>query len=123
VLDRFFHSFDHNSLVSRQFSTRKVLNRSSQRVPRIGQGVVCSIQLSVRSTVWSNLGQTWSTLVKLGQIWSKPSKLWEMDPGPHFEGFRAWWILVELETAWSNLGQTSVNLSRTWSTLVKLGQP
>uniref|UniRef100_A0A2N9HSM5 Uncharacterized protein n=1 Tax=Fagus sylvatica TaxID=28930 RepID=A0A2N9HSM5_FAGSY len=57
----------------------------------------------------------WSTLVKLGRIWSKPSKLWEMCPGPHFEGFWAWWTLVGLETARSNLGQS-------WSTLVKLGQ-
>ena len=35
--------------------------------------------------------------------------------GPHFEGFWAWWTLVGLETARSNLGQP-------WSTLVKLGQ-
>jgi hypothetical protein len=122
VLDRFFHSFDHNSLVSRSFSTRKVSDRSSQRAPRIGQGMVCSIQLLVRSTVWSNLGQTWSTLVKLGRIWSKPSKLLEMDLGPHFEDFRARWILVGLETARSNPGQTSVNPGQTWSTLVKLSQ-
>uniref|UniRef100_A0A2N9GAL9 Uncharacterized protein n=1 Tax=Fagus sylvatica TaxID=28930 RepID=A0A2N9GAL9_FAGSY len=50
---------------------------------------VSSIQLTVWSTVRSNLGQTWSTLVKLGRIWSKPSKLWEMYPGIHFEGFWA----------------------------------
>ena len=43
------------------------MNRSSQCAPCIGQGVVSSIQPSVQSTVWSNLGQTWSTLVKLGQ--------------------------------------------------------
>ena len=69
-----------------------------------------------------NLGQTWSTLVKLGRIWSKPSKLWEMCPGPHLEGFWAQWVLVGLEMARSNLGQTLVNLGQTWSTLVKLGQ-
>ena len=42
--------------------------------------------------------------------------------GPHIEGFWAQWVLVGLETARSNLGQTSVNPSQTWSTLVKLGQ-
>jgi hypothetical protein len=118
----FFRSFDHNSLVSRPFLARKVSNRSSHHVLRNGTGAVSSIQLLVWSMVRSNLGQTWSTLVKLGQIWSKPSKLGEMDPGPHFEGFGAWLILVGLETAWSNLGQTSVNPSQTWSTLVKFGQ-
>ena len=56
----FFHGFAHNSLVSRPFFTRKVSNRSSQRASRIGQGLVSSIQL----LVWSNLGQTWSNLVK-----------------------------------------------------------
>ena len=128
----FFHNFVYNSLVSRPFFTHKVSNRSSQRAPRIGQGVVSSIQLSVRSTIRSNLGQTWSNLVKLGQsspnsgkcipnhvlrvfwhsgpqtgkkqlgqtsvnprstsvklgqTWSKLSGLWEMYPGPRFEGF------------------------------------
>jgi hypothetical protein len=45
-----------------------------------------------------------------------------MCPEPHFEGFWAWWTLVGLETARSNLGQTLVNLGQTWSTLIKLGQ-
>uniref|UniRef100_A0A2N9HZV1 Uncharacterized protein n=1 Tax=Fagus sylvatica TaxID=28930 RepID=A0A2N9HZV1_FAGSY len=85
-------------------------------------GVVSSIQFLVWSTVRSNLGQTWSTLVKLGRIWSKLSKLLEMYPGLHFKGFWARWVLVGLETARSNLGQTLVNSSQTWSTLVKLGQ-
>ena len=114
----FFHSFDHNSLVSRPFLARKVPNRSSHHVLQNGQGVVDSIQLSVWSTVRSNLGQTWSTLVKLGRIWSKPSKFWEMCLGPHFEGFWARWILVGLETGRSNLGQlwsNLVNPSQTWS--------
>ena len=84
--------------------------------------MVGSIQFSVWSMVRSNLGQTWSTLVKLGRIWSKPSKLCETCPGPHFESFWARWTLVGLGTAWSNLGQTLVNLGQTWSTLVKLGQ-
>ena len=79
-----------------------------------------SVRFSFRSGQHS--GQTWSTLVKLGRIWSKPSKLWETCSGPHFEGFWAWWTLVGLETAWSNLCQTLVNPSQTWSTLVKLGQ-
>jgi hypothetical protein len=84
--------------------------------------VVSSIQFLVWSTVRSNLGQTWSTLVKLGRTWSKLSKLLEMYPGLHFKGFWARWVLVGLETARSNLGQTLVNSSQTWSTLVKLGQ-
>uniref|UniRef100_A0A2N9GPL5 Aminotransferase-like plant mobile domain-containing protein n=1 Tax=Fagus sylvatica TaxID=28930 RepID=A0A2N9GPL5_FAGSY len=86
------------------------------------RGVVSSIQFLVWSTVRSNLGQTWSTLVKLGRTWSKLSKLLEMYPGLHFKGFWARWVLVGLETARSNLGQTLVNSSQTWSTLVKLGQ-
>uniref|UniRef100_A0A2N9GK92 Aminotransferase-like plant mobile domain-containing protein n=1 Tax=Fagus sylvatica TaxID=28930 RepID=A0A2N9GK92_FAGSY len=86
------------------------------------RGVVSSIQFLVWSMVRSNLGQTWSTLVKLGRTWSKLSKLLEMYPGLHFKGFWARWVLVGLETARSNLGQTSVNPSQTWSTLVKLGQ-
>uniref|UniRef100_A0A2N9FI33 Uncharacterized protein n=1 Tax=Fagus sylvatica TaxID=28930 RepID=A0A2N9FI33_FAGSY len=86
------------------------------------RGVVSSIQFLVWSMVRSNLGQTWSTLVKLGRIWSKLSKLLEMYPGLHFKGFWARRTLVGLETARSNLGQTSVNPSQTWSTLVKLGQ-
>jgi hypothetical protein len=118
----FFHSFDHNSLVSRPFLARKVSNRSSHHVLQNGPGAVSSIQPSVWSTVRSNLGQTWSTLVKPGRIWSKLSKLLEMYPGLHFEGFWARWVLVGLETARSNLGQTLVNPSQTWSTLVKLGQ-
>ena len=89
MLDHFFHDFAHNSLVSRPLFTRKVSDRSPQRAPRIGQGVVSSIQLSTQSTVRSSLGQTWSTLVKLGQIRSKLSELWGMCPGLRFEGFQA----------------------------------
>uniref|UniRef100_A0A2N9GCZ5 Uncharacterized protein n=1 Tax=Fagus sylvatica TaxID=28930 RepID=A0A2N9GCZ5_FAGSY len=79
------------------------------------QRVVSSIQFLVWSMVRSNLGQTWSTLVKLGRTWSKLSKLLEMYPGLHFKGFRVRWVLVGSETARSNLGQTSVNPSQTWS--------
>jgi hypothetical protein len=70
---------------------------------------------SVRFSLWSGQ-RSGQTLVKLGRIWSKLSKFWEMHPGPHFEGFWAWRTLVGSGTARSNLGQT-------WSTLVKLGQP
>ena len=71
----FVNSFNHNSLVSRPFLACKAPTRSSRHILQNGQGVVNSIQLLVWSTVRSNLGQTWSTLVKLGRIWSKPSKL------------------------------------------------
>ena len=74
---------------------------------------------SVRFSFWSGQ-RSGQTSVKLGRIWSKPSKLWEMCPGPHLEGFWAQWVLVGLETTRSNLGQTSVNLGQTWSTLVNL---
>uniref|UniRef100_A0A2N9EWA5 Integrase catalytic domain-containing protein n=1 Tax=Fagus sylvatica TaxID=28930 RepID=A0A2N9EWA5_FAGSY len=84
-------TFDHNSLVSRPFLTRKV-SRIEALIcaPRIGQGVVSSIQLLVWSTVrsnlqrtpvgsetvWSNLGQTRSTLVKLREMCLESSS-WE----------------------------------------------
>uniref|UniRef100_A0A2N9HCR5 Uncharacterized protein n=1 Tax=Fagus sylvatica TaxID=28930 RepID=A0A2N9HCR5_FAGSY len=45
------------------------------------------------------------------------SKLWEMYPKPHFEGFWAWWTLVRSGTAWSNPGQHLVNPGQTWSKL------
>uniref|UniRef100_A0A2N9HQI4 Aminotransferase-like plant mobile domain-containing protein n=1 Tax=Fagus sylvatica TaxID=28930 RepID=A0A2N9HQI4_FAGSY len=83
---------------------------------------------SSRCRISDDLGpvKPWSNLVNLGQtwskLWSKLSKLLEMYPGLHFKGFWARWTLVGLETARSNLGQTSVNPSQTWSTLVKLGQ-
>uniref|UniRef100_A0A2N9IU38 Uncharacterized protein n=1 Tax=Fagus sylvatica TaxID=28930 RepID=A0A2N9IU38_FAGSY len=67
---------------------------------------------------WSNLVNL-GHLVELGQ--SSPNS-WRMYPGLHFKGFWARWVLVGLETARSNLGQTLVNSSQTWSTLVKLGQ-
>uniref|UniRef100_A0A2N9G990 Aminotransferase-like plant mobile domain-containing protein n=1 Tax=Fagus sylvatica TaxID=28930 RepID=A0A2N9G990_FAGSY len=94
----------------------------STTLTKIWLRVVSSIQFLVWSMVRSNLGQTWSTLVKLGRTWSKLSKLLEMYPGLHFKGFRVRWVLVGSETARSNLGQTSVNPSQTWSTLVKLGR-
>uniref|UniRef100_A0A2N9HL03 Uncharacterized protein n=1 Tax=Fagus sylvatica TaxID=28930 RepID=A0A2N9HL03_FAGSY len=64
----------------------------------------------------------WSNLVNLGQTWSfgqSSPNSWKCIPELHFKGFWARRTLVGLETARSNLGQTSVN---PWSTLVKLGQ-
>uniref|UniRef100_A0A2N9EX88 Aminotransferase-like plant mobile domain-containing protein n=1 Tax=Fagus sylvatica TaxID=28930 RepID=A0A2N9EX88_FAGSY len=102
----------------------KVSNRSFHHVLQNGPWErSVPIQLLVWSTVqvkpWSNLVNLRSNLVELGR--SLP-RLWEMYPGIHFEGFWASWTLVGPGTAWSNLGQTSVNPSQTWSTLVKLGQ-
>ena len=118
----FFRSFDHNSPISCPFSTRKVSNRSSHHVLQNGPGTVSSIQFLVWSTVRSNLGQTWSTLVKLGQTWSKLSELWEMYPGPHLEGFWAQWGPSRVGNGSvkprSNFGQPRSNLvnpSQTWS--------
>uniref|UniRef100_A0A2N9HFR4 Aminotransferase-like plant mobile domain-containing protein n=1 Tax=Fagus sylvatica TaxID=28930 RepID=A0A2N9HFR4_FAGSY len=112
----FSTSFDHNFLVSRPFWARKVSNRSSHYVLQNGPGAVSSIQFSVWSTVRSNLGQTWSTLV---EVWSKLSK----PPGnvsrTAFRGF-----LGQMDSSragngsvkpWSNFGQP-------WSNLVNPGQ-
>ena len=107
-----FHGFAYNSLLSRPFLTRNVSNRSSHRALHNGLGVVSSIQLLVWSTVRSNLGQTWSTLIKLDQSSPNSGKC-ILD---HVLGvFWVWWTPVGSGTAWSNLGQT-------WSTSVKLGQ-
>ena len=114
-----FHGFAHNSLVSCPFLTCKVRNRSFGYPPYIGQRVVSSILFLVWSTAWSNLGQTWSTLVKLGQ--SSPNS-GKCIPDHILRASGHSGVLVGLETARSNLGQTSVNLGQTWSTLVKLGQ-
>ena len=108
-----FHGFAYNSLISRPFFTRKVSNRSSHHALHKGQGVVSLIQLSVWSTVRSNFGQTWSTLVKLSQIWSKLSELWEMHPESRFVGFFG---IV-------NSNRLRNSLVKPRSTLVKLGQP
>ena len=122
----FFHSFDHNSLVSRPFLARKVSTRSSHHVLQNGPGAVSSIQPSAWSTVRSNLSQTWSTLVKPGRIWSKLSKILEMYPGLHFEGFWARWGPSRVGNGSvkprSNLGQPWSNLvdpSQTWSNFGK----
>jgi hypothetical protein len=98
-----FHSFDHNSLVSRPFLARKVSNRSSHHVLQNGQGAISLIQLSVWSTVRSNLGQTWSNLVKALQTLGNVSRT-------AFRGFlgiagpsRVRNGLVKLGQPWSNL--------------------
>jgi hypothetical protein len=108
----FFRSFDHNFLVSRPFLARKVSNRSSHHVLQNGQGAVSSIQLSVWSTVRSNLGQTWSNLVKALQTLGNVSRT----------AFRGFLGLVGpsrvrngLIKPWSNSvnpGQTSGDVSR-----------
>uniref|UniRef100_A0A2N9GF26 Aminotransferase-like plant mobile domain-containing protein n=1 Tax=Fagus sylvatica TaxID=28930 RepID=A0A2N9GF26_FAGSY len=83
---------------------------------------------SVRSSFWSGqrsgqtlvkLGQPWSNLVEFGQ--SSPNS-WKCIPDYISRVSGHGGVLVGLETARSNLGQTSVNPSQTWSTLVKLGQ-
>uniref|UniRef100_A0A2N9G9K7 Uncharacterized protein n=1 Tax=Fagus sylvatica TaxID=28930 RepID=A0A2N9G9K7_FAGSY len=85
---------------------------------RMVKGAVSSIQFSVWSTVRSNLGQTWSTLVKLWSNFGQNSpNSWEMYPEPRFEGF---WARDGPQSGWERLGQTLVKLR---STLVKLGQP
>ena len=114
-----FHSFAYNSLVSRPFSTRKVSNRSFYHALHNGQGVVNSIQLLVWSTVRSNLGQTRSTLVKLGQIWSKLSELWKMYPGSRFAGFFG---MVDPSRVRNGLVKPRSTLGQPWSNLVNLGK-
>uniref|UniRef100_A0A2N9IQ48 Uncharacterized protein n=1 Tax=Fagus sylvatica TaxID=28930 RepID=A0A2N9IQ48_FAGSY len=80
---------------------------------------VSSIQLSVWSTVRSNLGQTWSTLV---EFWSKllrnsgkciPDHILRVSghSGPRSGQKRSGQTLVKLGQPWSNL----VNLGKTWS--------
>uniref|UniRef100_A0A2N9I5K6 Uncharacterized protein n=1 Tax=Fagus sylvatica TaxID=28930 RepID=A0A2N9I5K6_FAGSY len=122
-----FRKFQHSLISSACFHARgrrssrcrilTILVSSESLRYLLFNGVVSSIQFLVWSMVRSNLGQTWSTLVKLGRTWSKLSKLLEMYPGLHFKGFWARWTLVGLETGSvkprSNFGR---------STLVKLGQ-
>uniref|UniRef100_A0A2N9FHC0 Uncharacterized protein n=1 Tax=Fagus sylvatica TaxID=28930 RepID=A0A2N9FHC0_FAGSY len=71
-----------------------------------GQGEVSSIQLSV----WSNGPvKPWSNLVNLGQTWSNLVKALRNSgkciPDHVLRVSRAWWVLVGLETARSNLGR------------------
>uniref|UniRef100_A0A2N9HCQ4 Uncharacterized protein n=1 Tax=Fagus sylvatica TaxID=28930 RepID=A0A2N9HCQ4_FAGSY len=68
----------------------------------------------------------WSNLVNLGQTWSNfgqsSPNSWKCIPDYISRVSGQGGSLVGLETARSNLGQTLVNPSQTWSTLVKLGQ-
>ena len=72
-----FHSFAHNFLISRLFSTRKLLNRSSRFALSHGQRVVNQILLLVWLRPWSNLvnpGQLWSNLVNIVQTFPNLEK-------------------------------------------------
>uniref|UniRef100_A0A2N9ED82 Uncharacterized protein n=1 Tax=Fagus sylvatica TaxID=28930 RepID=A0A2N9ED82_FAGSY len=100
----------------RPFLARKVSNRSSHHVLQNGQGAVSSIQLSVWSMVRSNLGQTWSTLVKLGQNSPNPGKC---IPGPRFEDFLGIVGPSRVRNGSVKPRSNLVNSGQTWSTLVK----
>ena len=115
MLDRFSWFFAHNSLVYRPFFTRKVSNRSSQHALHIGQGAVSSVQLSVWSMLQSNLGQTWSTSIKLGQSRSNLSELWEMCSGALPRGSFEVVGPYRVRSSRSNPGQIWSNLGQTWS--------
>ena len=83
-----------------------------------------SVRFSFWSGQWSGqtsvkLGQPWSNLVEFGQ---SPPNSGKCVPDHILRASEHSGVLVRLETARSNLGQTSVNLGQTWSTLVKLGQ-
>jgi hypothetical protein len=58
------------------------------------KGRLVRFQFLVWLMVRSNLGQTWSTLVKLGRTWSKLSKLLEMCPGPSYWQYLMWRSVV-----------------------------
>ena len=73
---------------------------------------------SVRFSFWSGQ-RSGQTLVKLGQIWSKLSELWEMYPGPRFAGFFG---MVDPSRVRNGLVKPRSTLGQTWSTLGKLGQ-
>ena len=109
----FFHGFAHNSLVSRPFLTYKVSNRSSHHALYNGQRAVSPIQFLVWSTVRSNLGQTWSNLVKALRTLGNVS--WTA-----FWGFFFWYSGPQ--SGQKRLGQTSVKLGQLRSNLVNLGQ-
>uniref|UniRef100_A0A2N9F3W5 Uncharacterized protein n=1 Tax=Fagus sylvatica TaxID=28930 RepID=A0A2N9F3W5_FAGSY len=122
--------FDHNSLVSRPFLARKCTNRSSHHALQNGQGSgqfdsAFGLGVADPSRGWKwlgqtlvNPGQTWSTLVKLGQtspnsgkcILGRVSRVFGHS-GPPSGQKRLGQPLVKLGQPWS-----------TWSTLVKLGQ-
>uniref|UniRef100_A0A2N9IMS1 Uncharacterized protein n=1 Tax=Fagus sylvatica TaxID=28930 RepID=A0A2N9IMS1_FAGSY len=97
-----FRKFQHSLISSACFHARG--RRSSRcRIPTI----LVSPE-SLRYLLFNGTG--------LAQ--SSPNS-WKVYPGLHFKGFWARRTLVGLETARSNLGQTSVNPSQTWSNLGK----
>uniref|UniRef100_A0A2N9GSC6 Uncharacterized protein n=1 Tax=Fagus sylvatica TaxID=28930 RepID=A0A2N9GSC6_FAGSY len=100
----------------RSWYRRKACATYFSTVQALHRGELGSIQFLVWSTVRSNLGQTWSTLVKLGHLVKALQTLGKCIPDHISRVFWASGTLVGLETARSNLGQT-------WSTPVKLGQP
>uniref|UniRef100_A0A2N9H5X6 Uncharacterized protein n=1 Tax=Fagus sylvatica TaxID=28930 RepID=A0A2N9H5X6_FAGSY len=135
-----FRKFQHSLISSACFHARG--RRSSRCRISTNLGIVGKLGATYFSNEWSGSGQfdsafglvnsqvkPWSNLVNLGRIWSKLSKLWEMYPGPRFEGFWARWTLVRAGNGsvkprsnfgqpWSNLvnpGQTLGNVSRTFS--------
>uniref|UniRef100_A0A2N9HCQ5 Uncharacterized protein n=1 Tax=Fagus sylvatica TaxID=28930 RepID=A0A2N9HCQ5_FAGSY len=110
--------FDHNFLVSRPFSTRKVSESKLLIMSLYGmvKGWSVRFQLLVWSTVRSNLGQTWSTLVKLGQ---SSSKLWEMYLRTMFWGFLG---MVDPSRVGNGSVKPRSTLGQLWSNLVNLGQ-
>uniref|UniRef100_A0A2N9HYI0 Aminotransferase-like plant mobile domain-containing protein n=1 Tax=Fagus sylvatica TaxID=28930 RepID=A0A2N9HYI0_FAGSY len=104
------------------FARYDLANRGRRNVPHAKGGG--QFDSSFWSGQWSGqtlvkLGQPWSNLVELGQ--SSPNS-WRCIPDYISRAFWARWVLVGSETARSNLGQTSVNPSQTWSNLVKLGR-
>uniref|UniRef100_A0A2N9HKL5 Aminotransferase-like plant mobile domain-containing protein n=1 Tax=Fagus sylvatica TaxID=28930 RepID=A0A2N9HKL5_FAGSY len=108
-----FNVLDHNSpRFSSVFGPVKYRIEALITFFRMVKGAVSSIQFFglVNSQV-----KPWSNLVNLGRIWSKLSKLWEMYPGPRFEGF-----LGQMDPSragngsvkpWSNFGQPWSNLA------------
>uniref|UniRef100_A0A2N9FX93 Uncharacterized protein n=1 Tax=Fagus sylvatica TaxID=28930 RepID=A0A2N9FX93_FAGSY len=112
--------FVHNSLVSRPFFTRKVSNRSSHHALHNGQGAVSPIQPSVWSTVQSNLGQTWSTPVKLGQLRSNLVNSGQNSPNSRKCIPNCVLRVFKYSGPQSGHKWLRSNLGQTWSTSVKL---
>uniref|UniRef100_A0A2N9E3X7 Aminotransferase-like plant mobile domain-containing protein n=1 Tax=Fagus sylvatica TaxID=28930 RepID=A0A2N9E3X7_FAGSY len=104
--------FDHNSLVSRPFSTRKVRNRSSHDVLQNGQG---GGQFDSAFGLVNGPVKPWSNLVNLGQTWSNLVKALQTLGNVSRTTFRGFLGTVGP----SRVGNGSV---KPRSTLVELGQ-
>uniref|UniRef100_A0A2N9IQ76 Aminotransferase-like plant mobile domain-containing protein n=1 Tax=Fagus sylvatica TaxID=28930 RepID=A0A2N9IQ76_FAGSY len=99
--------FDHNSLVSRPFSARKVLNRSSHHVLQNGPGAG---QFDSAFGLVNGPVKPWSNLVNLGHLvefGQSPPNSWEMYPGIHFEGF---WARTPIDDQFSPTRPTGLAL-------------